>query len=68
MSYVIDNEITRKREIDGLCEAMEYFNLDSAYLITKDEESVVEIDGKIIYILPLYKYLLQSSSDTEEMV
>lgn len=67
VSYVIDNEITRKREIDGLVEAMEYFNLDSAYLITKDEESVVEIDGKIIYILPLYKYLLQSSY-IEEMV
>jgi predicted AAA+ superfamily ATPase len=67
VSYIIDNETTRKREIDGLVEAMEYFHLENGYLITRDEESVVEIEGKIIYILPLYKYLLQSS-DTEEMV
>jgi len=60
VSYVIESEKTRKREIDGLLEAMEYFHLDSAYLITKDEESVVKLEGKKIYVLPLYKYLLES--------
>ncbi len=60
VSYIIENEKTRKRELDGLIEAMEYFQLDTAYLITKDEESVVEIEGKKVYILPLYKYLLES--------
>jgi predicted AAA+ superfamily ATPase len=60
VSYIIENEKTRKRELDGLIEAMEYFQLDTAYLITKDEESVVEVEGKKVYILPLYKYLLES--------
>jgi predicted AAA+ superfamily ATPase len=60
VSYIIENDKTRKRELDGLLEAMEYFHLDTAYLITKDEESVVEIEGKKVYILPLYKYLLES--------
>jgi len=60
VSYIIENEKTRKRELDGLLEAMEYFHLDTAYLITKDEESIVEIEGKKVYILPLYKYLLES--------
>jgi len=59
VSYIIENEKTRKRELDGLLEAMEYFNLGRAYLITKDEESVIEIEGKKVYILPLYKYLLE---------
>jgi len=59
VSYIIENEKTRKREIDGLLEAMAYFKLSQAYLITKDEESVVKIDNKTIFIKPLYKYLLE---------
>jgi len=58
VSYAIKDDKTKKREVNGLIEAMEYFNLDKSYLITKDEDSVVEIDDKKIYILPLYKYLL----------
>ena len=58
VSYIIENEKTRKRELDGFVEAMEYFQLKSGYLITKDEESIVEIEGKKIYIYPLYKFLL----------
>jgi predicted AAA+ superfamily ATPase len=59
VSYIIEDEKTRKRELDGLLEAMAYFKLSEAYLITKDEESVVEIEDKKIYIEPLYKYLLK---------
>lgn len=59
VSYIIDNEKTRKRELDGLLEAMDYFNLDESYLITKDEESEVLIEDKKINIIPLYKYLLK---------
>ena len=59
VSYEIKDEKTRKRELDGLLEAMEYFHQDAAYLITKDEDSVVEMDGKKVYIVPLYKYLIE---------
>mgnify|MGYP000420299537 FL=1 len=59
VSYEIKDEKTRKRELDGLLEAMEYFHQDTAYLITKDEDSVVEMDGKKVYIVPLYKYLIE---------
>ncbi len=59
VSYEIKDEKTRKRELDGLLEAMEYFHQDTAYLITKDENSVVEIEGKRVYIVPLYKYLIE---------
>ena len=59
VSYIIENEKTRKKELEGLLEAMDYFNLDESYLITKDEESVVEIENKKIYIEPLYKFLLK---------
>lgn len=59
VSYEIKDEKTRKRELDGLLEAMDCFRQDTAYLITKDEDSVVEMDGKKVYIVPLYKYLIE---------
>ena len=58
VSYDLKNDKTKQREVKGLFEAMEYFHLDKSYLITKDEESEVVVDGKKIVILPLYKYLL----------
>ena len=58
VSYDIKDENTLKREINSLLEAMSYFNKDVSYLITKDEEKTIEIDGKKIIIKPLYKWLL----------
>lgn len=58
VSYQIDNKDTRDREINGLIEAMEYFNIDHSYLVTKDEDQELAIGEKIIYIMPLYKFLL----------
>lgn len=58
ISYKIDNDKTKQREINGLIEAMEYFKLDMGYLITEDIENMIEIDDKKIYVIPLYKYLL----------
>jgi len=60
VSYQIDNKDTRDREISGLVEAMEYFNLDCATLVTKDEDQKIKIGKKSIYITPLYKFLLIS--------
>lgn len=59
VSYEINQEKTRQREINGLLEAMEYFNLNVAYLITKDEKHQIKMDTKQIFIQPLYEWLLQ---------
>jgi predicted AAA+ superfamily ATPase len=58
VSVDIQDEKTKEREFKALLEAMEYFNSTEAYLITKDKESVEEIEGKKIKIVPLYKWLL----------
>ena len=58
VSYELKDEKTKQREINGLIEAMEYFHLDSAYLVTKDEENEIVVDSKKIIILPLFKFLL----------
>lgn len=58
VSYMIENEKTRKRELDGLLEAMEYFHFDTAYLVTKEEKQTVKLGEKTIFVVPLFKYLL----------
>lgn len=58
VSYELKDEKTKQREINGLIEAMEYFHLDSAYLVTKDEENEMVVDNKKIIVLPLFKFLL----------
>jgi len=58
VSVDIKKQATRKREIEGLVEAMEYFKLSESYLITKDEEDVINLDNKRINIVPLFKWLL----------
>jgi len=59
VSYIIENKKTRDREINGLIEAMKYFKLDCSYLVTQSEDSVIEIENRKIYIIPLYKWLLE---------
>jgi uncharacterized protein len=63
VSYEIKDEKTRAREINGLVEAMEFLNISEATLVTKEEENVVEAAGKKIFIVPLYKYLLELKSN-----
>jgi len=58
VSYELKDHKTKKREIDGLLEAMEYFKLDRAWIVTKDNEELITTNDKKIVILPLYKYLL----------
>lgn len=58
VSYEIKDEKTKQREINGLLEAMDYFKLDVAYLITKDEKSEITLEGKRIFVLPLFEWML----------
>ena len=58
VSYSIDSEQTLKREINSLLEGMDYFNVKESFLITSTKENTVEIEGKIVKIVPLWKWLL----------
>lgn len=58
VSYEMKDEKTRKREIDGLLEAMAYFSLKEGYLITAGEKDEIIIGDKKIMILPMVEWLL----------
>jgi uncharacterized protein len=57
ISYDISRPKTRKRELDSLMEALNFFGCDKGYILTKDHEETVKSQDKTIEILPLWKWL-----------
>jgi uncharacterized protein len=49
---------TRKREINGLIEALDCYGLDEGLILTDSEEDLLELDGYRITIKPVWKWLL----------
>lgn len=48
-----------ERERNGLLEAMEKYHLQEGFVLTFDEEERIIHNGKKIYVLPVWKWLLQ---------
>jgi predicted AAA+ superfamily ATPase len=59
VSYDISRPETKRREIEGLREGMNYFKINQATLITHDKEETIKADGQKIHIKPLWKWLLE---------
>lgn len=59
VSQGLDNPETEKREINGLLEAMEKFQLKKGLIITESQEEERKIKGKKIKIVPAWKWLLE---------
>ena len=53
------NEKNKEREIAGLMEALNKFKLKEGLIITFDQEEKMEVEGKIIKIVPAWKWLLE---------
>lgn len=54
----IYDDKTKKREIDGLVEAMQMYNLKDGIILTEDEKDIFKIGNKTINIIPLWYWLL----------
>ena len=50
------------REIKGLLEAMDFFNLDCGTIITFNSEDIIQIAGKKIIVIPAWKNCLYGGS------
>jgi predicted AAA+ superfamily ATPase len=57
--YAFSSEKTRKREIEGLLDAMSAYNLPSGLIITEDTEEDFFDNKKKITIIPAWKWLLE---------
>lgn len=58
----ISNPLVRKREIEGLLDAMSMYNLKEGMLLTLEEEMNIEQLDKNIQYIPLWKWLLQKKT------
>ena len=58
--FDLSNAETRKREINGLAAAMEYFNLSKGVIITMDQEEELEKEGKSIRVMPAYQLMIEN--------
>jgi uncharacterized protein len=59
VAYSIDDTETKKREIEGLIDAMKIHNLNEGLIITMDEEGEEIVNNFKIIIKPIYKWLLE---------
>ena len=53
------NAENREREVEGLTEAMKKFKLKKGLLLTNSQEDEFIIEGKIIKVIPVWKWLLE---------
>ena len=58
VSYSINDEETKRREMDALLKTADFLENNSLTIITMNEEDVIEKKGKQIKVLPLWKWLL----------
>ena len=58
----VTNELSdnnKQRELQGLLEAMEYFNLKNGLILTSDQETNISLDKKNILVKPVWKWILE---------
>lgn len=55
----MEDEKTRKREIEGMQEAMDAYQLSEGYIITMDEQEELVVDGKAIHVVPAWEWMLK---------
>ena len=63
VSYNLGNFMTWQRELNSLIKASKKFMCNNLVIITRDEEKEEKLKGKKVRIIPLWKWLLQTSNN-----
>ena len=58
VSYNLNAPETRKREMNGLIEAMKELEINDGVIITYDSQETIKIDNFVITVIPAWKWLL----------
>lgn len=58
-TYTLSNDATYEREIGALAKFLKVFPGYRGYVITRDEERNIDIDGHTIKVMPVWKWLLE---------
>lgn len=62
VTWDMTDENTRTKEVNGILEASQVTGCNKLFILTKEEENLIEIEGKQIHVLPVWKWLLSSVS------
>ena len=54
------NEKNKEREIQGLIESLNKFNIKEGLIITNNQEEEIKIENKVVKVIPAWKWLLQT--------
>ena len=57
-SYSIGNDETREREVSALIKVAKHLNAQRLTIITYNEEQTLQVNGRSIEVIPLWKWLL----------
>ncbi len=57
----LQDDTVKKRELKGLLEALDSYNLAAGFIVTEAEKETIELNGKKIVVVPLYEWLEQNS-------
>lgn len=55
------DEKVKEREISGLYEALEAYDISEGWILTDDKEEIFLVKNKKIHVFPIWKWLLNSS-------
>lgn len=59
VSYSLKDHQTREREVRALVRLNDYISQNQMFIITKEEEETIEIDGCKINVVPVWKWVLE---------
>jgi hypothetical protein len=62
----LENPAIRKKEMNGLMEAMRDYRLSEGFIFTEDEEDVIIENETIIRVIPVWKWLLGYEGENPE--
>ena len=58
VTTTLSNGDVKEREVNGLIEAMRLYHLQEGLILTENEEGTIEVNGLLIAITPIWKWLL----------
>ena len=61
----LSDEKVKNREIEGLIEAMNAYNLKEGIILTENEQVTIEISGFLISVIPIWKWLLSLNQSAQ---
>ena len=62
VTQTLEDPQTKKRELEGLLDAMESYNLKTGLILTEDEEGEETINNKTIIIKPIWKWCIEDNN------